>query len=1199
MEIKQLRGRAEHLARHPRTRKVAIWVASILVTIGILGALIAPPLLRQKLASELSKTLHREVSIQQIRINPYALSVWVRGFLVKERQGSGPAISFDELYVNLELSSLFRRGVVLKEIRLVKPYINLIRNEDLTYNFTDLIEEFTKGPPDPTPGPTPRFSLNNIQLVDGRIDFDDRPEGVKHAVTSVRIGVPFISSIPYYADVKVEPAFSALVNGAPVEIGGDTKPFKDSRESTIHFEIDKLQIPKYLEYSPVELKFKMPSGEMDGKLSASFRISKDKPPVLAISGHVELQNVVLQEKNDSPILNLPSFTVVIDALEVFANKASFKAIKAQGTEVHVTRNRDGTLNLTSLVATGTKEKAAEPKKESTPFSYRVDEILLDQGKLHFNDQSTARPFQKRLEAIHISVKGLTTEPEKKAETEISFQTDAKEQFSHSGTLQLMPLAAEGKIVVEGLQLKPVQSYAQSVLAAEVRDGLLNVTSRFAFERKDETTSASLSELNVALSSFRLDMPGEREPLWRIPQLAVKETTVDLAKRSVVIGAVEGRDASGFVHRDPDGTTSYSRLVKASPPSDNQPKPQEKQANPWTVTAKRLSLDRVKMIFEDRSLAKPGRIVVSDLSALGENFSTAKNSRGKLTIQGKINDRGSIRLLGTAAANPAAARFDIEAQEIELLPFQPYLADKINFVLTGGAVGTKGNFVMEPASDGSSKMSYQGTLRVTDFGSVESSGTQDLLRWKSLELSGVQFSMQPVQFDVSDITLADFYSRVILASDGKINLQNLVVQKKDEPGTTSSTADPAGQGTADARDSTPPRTTIGKINLQGGNVHFSDFFVKPNYSVNLTQVQGSISELKAETPGDLLLQAKIDNEAPVEINGKINPLAKDLFLDIKANARDIELSPLTPYSGKYVGYGIEKGKLSLDVQYRVENRKLSAQNKIILNQLTFGERIESPTATKAPVLLAVALLKDRNGVIDVNLPIGGSLDDPQFSVGGIVLQLVLNIITRAVTSPFTFLASAFGGGEELSYVEFDYGRARITPAAEGRLKTLAKALNNRPALRLEISGRVDPVSDLEGLKRAALERKVKAQKMKELARKGAVPKSVDDVQIESSEYERYLGMAYGEESFPKPRNIVGLAKGLPVPEMEKLMLQHAQVTDADLRQLASQRAQVVRDYILATGQADADRLFIVASKPAGEEEKDKAKGKESRVDFSLR
>ncbi|MBI2359630.1 MAG: DUF748 domain-containing protein [Deltaproteobacteria bacterium] len=1136
----ELRNRAASLAKHPRTRKIAIWVVSIVAAIGVLGGLIAPPLVRQKLAGELSKSLHRTVSIHQIRINPYSMSVWVRGFLMKERQGSQTAISFDELYVNLELASVFRRGVVLKEIRLVKPYVNLVRNQDLTYNFTDLIEEFTKGPP----GPTPRFSLNNIQVIDGKIDFDDRPEGVKHTVASVRIGVPFISSLPYYTDVKVQPAFSALVNGSPLEIGGETKPFKDSRESTIRLEIDRLQIPKYVEYSPVELKFKIPSGQMDGKLSASFKTAKDKSPVLVISGNVALKDLVLQEKNDSPILNLPSFEVVIDALEVFANKAGLKSIKAEGTEVHLTRSRDGALNLASLVAAAAKEKPPEQKKEGAPFGYRVDEILLDQGKVVFTDRGPERPFQKRLENIHISVKGLTSEPDKKAETEISFQTDAKERFSHSGTLQLTPLAAEGKVEVEGLQLKALQPYVQSVLAAEIRDGLLHLASRFAFEQKDGNLNAALSELNVALRSFRLDLPGEPEPLWRISQFAVKDTRVDLAKRSVVVGAIESRDGSGFVHREPDGNISYARLVKAAPASESQPKPQDKEGAPWTVEAKRVSLERMKMVFEDRSAATPVRIVVSELSARGENFSTAKNTRGKATIQAKINDKGSLRLVGTAGSNPVAARFDLEAQGIELLPFQPYLANQINFIVTGGAVGTQGNFTMEPGGDGSSKVNYQGNVQVTDFTSVEKSGEQDLLRWKSLDVGGIQFSMQPVELHLSEIGLSDFYSRVILGSDGKFNLQNLVVQKKAESGDKTATPEPS-----------QPRITIGKIRLQGGNVNFSD--------------------------------------------GKINPLAKDLFLDIKANARDIELSPLTPYSGKYVGYGIEKGKLSLDVQYRVENRKLSGQNKIILNQLTFGEKIESPTATKAPVLLAVALLKDRNGVIEVNLPIGGSLDDPQFSVGGIVLQLVLNMITRAVTAPFALLASVFGGGEELSYVEFDYGRARITPAAEARLKTLARALNNRPGLRLEISGRVDPVNDLEGLKRAGLEKKVKAQKFKELAKSGAAPKSVDDVRIESGEYGRFLAAAYGEESFPKPRNVVGLAKTLPVPEMEKLMLQHAQVTDVDLRQLAGHRAQTVRDYILATGQAGADRLFIVASKPAGEEEKDKAKGKGSRVDFSLR
>jgi hypothetical protein len=372
---------------------------------------------------------------------------------------------------------------------------------------------------------------------------------------------------------------------------------------------------------------------------------------------------------------------------------------------------------------------------------------------------------------------------------------------------------------------------------------------------------------------------------------------------------------------------------------------------------------------------------------------------------------------------------------------------------------------------------------------------------------------------------------------------------------------------------------------------------------LTGVQGAISELKPEAPGDLDLQARLDNAAPVEIKGKINPLSKELFLDIVADAKEIELSPMSPYSARYVGYGIERGKLSFNVKYKLENRKLSAENKIILNQLTFGEKVESPDATKLPVLLAVALLKDRNGVIDVDLPISGSLDDPQFSVGGIVLRIIINLITRAVTAPFTLLASAFGGGggsgDELSYIEFDNGRANLNQAAQGKIATLAKALNNRPALNLEITGRVDPLTDLDGLKRAGIERKVKAQKLKELVRKGEAPRSVDDVQVAASEYPQFLKAAYSEESFPKPRNIIGLAQDLPAPEMERLMMQNAKASDEDMHQLANQRAQAVRDGLLVGGQVGAERLFVVAAKPLSAEERAKLKGRPNRVDFSMK
>ncbi|MBV5337397.1 MAG: DUF748 domain-containing protein, partial [Deltaproteobacteria bacterium] len=261
--------------------------------------------------------------------------------------------------------------------------------------------------------------------------------------------------------------------------------------------------------------------------------------------------------------------------------------------------------------------------------------------------------------------------------------------------------------------------------------------------------------------------------------------------------------------------------------------------------------------------------------------------------------------------------------------------------------------------------------------------------------------------------------------------------------------------------------IGKITLQGGNVRFSDNFVKPNYTANLKKIGGRVSGLSTE-PGStasLELRGNYDNVAPLSVTAQINPLSAKPYLDLQAEIKGVELTPFSSYSGKYAGYAIEKGKLSLFVKYKIEDGQLVAENRVFIDQLTFGDRIESPDATKLPVNLAISLLKNRNGEIDLDLPISGSLDDPQFSIGGLVIKVIVNLFVKAVTSPFALIGSMFGGGEELSNVEFDFGRAVISPDSQKRLENLAKALVDRPSLRLEIEGRIDPENDREGLKSA--------------------------------------------------------------------------------------------------------------------------------------
>jgi hypothetical protein len=394
--------------------------------------------------------------------------------------------------------------------------------------------------------------------------------------------------------------------------------------------------------------------------------------------------------------------------------------------------------------------------------------------------------------------------------------------------------------------------------------------------------------------------------------------------------------------------------------------------------------------------------------------------------------------------------------------------------------------------------------------------------------------------------------------------------------------------------------IGEITLQGGRIGLADRFVRPNYSATLGDLGGRVTGLSSEegTVATLDLRGSLANHSPLQVSGTINPLAAATFADVKASFRDIDLPAFTPYSGKYAGYAIASGALTLEVDYKIVNRKLNASNRFLVNRFEFGEKVESKDATKLPVKFAVSLLKDKDGVIDLDLPIEGSLDDPKFRIGKIVWQVLGNLISKAVTAPFALLGKLFGGkGEELSSVDFRDGLAALDDAGRKKLDALAKALKDRPALALQATGRFSGDADLEGLRSVRVERKIKAQKLPDLSKAGAAPASVDDIVVEAAEREVYLRKAYRKEKFPKPRTALGFAKDLPADEMEKLMLVNEAVGDDDLRQLALARSNAVKDYLTGPAGVDPARVFVLepGNKPATP--KDKARA--SRVDFSLR
>ena len=462
-------------------------------------------------------------------------------------------------------------------------------------------------------------------------------------------------------------------------------------------------------------------------------------------------------------------------------------------------------------------------------------------------------------------------------------------------------------------------------------------------------------------------------------------------------------------------------------------------------------------------------------------------------------------------------------------------------------------------------------------------------------------------NVAEIALTDFYSKLILSPAGRLNVQDIVRKSGAEPVSVApaipakTSEEKAAVAAADKTveklpEKKPIPIKIAKITLQNGTINFSDFFVKPNYSANVTKLGGRITGLSSteDSVADMDLRGSYANSAPVQIVGKLNPLAAKSYLDMKVDVTGIDLVGFSPYSGKYAGYNIEKGKLSLNLAYKLENNQLTAENRLFIDQFTFGDKVESPTATSLPVNLAISLLKNNRGEIDLNLPISGSLDDPQFSIGGLILKVIGNLFVKAVTSPFALLGSMFGGGEELSNVEFAPGRANINPAGSKKLESLAKALTERSALKLEITGRADPVADIDGFKRVAVERAMKAEKRKDMQKKDGEGESLNNIEIAPEEYKTYLTRAYKEGKFPKPRNLIGMQKELPVEEMEKLMLANISVTDEDIRQLAKRRAENVQSWLIDQGKVPSERIFLLSPKSAADE---KTKG--MRADFSLR
>ncbi|WP_175830329.1 DUF748 domain-containing protein [Burkholderia cepacia] len=1243
------------VARSRRTRRIGLGLLIFLVLFGLLGFFAAPPLIRHIAEQQLSQQLDRPATIRRIALNPYTLNLEADGIHLGDKGGQGDFIDIAKLVVRPSWSSLFRGAPIVNEVRLDSPQFHIVRYDAQRFNFTDLIEKFSTPSPKPESKPT-QFSVSNIQVNNGRIDFDDRLLNEKHVVDNWTLGIPYIATLASKTDIFVEPKLRARFDGSPIAIDGKTKPFAQSRESEIALKFDGLDVPKLISYVPAKLPVAVTSGLLSSDLKVNFVMSGETP-ALRVSGTVDLNNAKVTDRASAPLFAARGVHVAAASLEPLRNALHFDEIRIDQPVVDLSRDKQGVLNVEKLAAQpAAASNAAEGKpaapgaapasaaaaaaaaasgakveavaKAAPPLDLTIRHFAIDGGTVNVDDRVPATPTALSLTKLAATLDGFSMQGKTPAKYTLSTSLSRGGDVTAEGTFNLAEKQADSKLTVAALALPALQPYLGEATRARVLDGTLGATVNAKADWGKTPLAAQVADSTVSLKSLKIATPDAKAPAIVLPDASAKIAKVDVAARTAEIASVDASGLALDVQRLKDGRIDLAALAEpaqASVPKRTVARKAEAAAPSWHYRIDALNVKDSAANFTDLSTPRPVKLAIKPLELSVQKISDDMSKPLPVQLKATLNRKGSLNVTGDVTAQPLKLGLKINGNRLDAAAFEPYFGSALNATIASALLNAQGNLTFAQVKD-APRATYRGDVALVDVRMLDKATSDPFAGWRSLALTNLKanYDEKGTDVDAARVTFSNFYGRVLLDAQGRLNLKDVVAKEtgpaqsltrdasKGEPVPLSPGATPpaaaaqqasapaAASATVVVKAAQPPQNPVrmhfGELLLQNGRVTYTDNFIKPNYTANLVAIKGTVGAFGTDstTSAPVDVAANLAGNGPISIKGSVNPLIEKPALDLTATAHDIELTNLTPYSAKYAGYPITKGKLNVDLHYELANDQLKANNHIFIDQLTFGDHVENDTATRLPVKLAISLLKNTRGQIDVNLPVSGSLSNPEFSVGGLIWRAVLNLIAKAVTSPFSLLAHAFGsGGEDLGYVEFAPGSYQLDDAQQKKLDTVVKMLTEKPSIRLDLIGRVDPAKDTSGLGDAYVERLVRQQKLKDVIGQG---ESIDpmSVKVEPAEYSKYLTRAYKAADFKKPRNLIGLQKTLPDADMKKALAEHAPADDNALRALAQQRAQAVRQYL--DGKIDSSRVFVVAPKLDAKGIDDK--GATTRVDFGL-
>lgn len=829
------------------------------------------------------------------------------------------------------------------------------------------------------------------------------------------------------------------------------------------------------------------------------------------------------------------------------------------------RGQDVRFNLTEALASLLASGNAATTDNGAPLLVQINRLAAEQGHITYQDSrkqsSSGWVPTLTLSGLDLQLPRFSTAPGRANPFVLGATLNQQSPLKASGELDIMSGAGKGKISLGKLALAPFAPLWAPYLDIKLARGEANAELAYQIAEGKQGLGWQLTKGKLTLNDWQLQRHKGGE-FARFKQLALTGIALDGNKQALQIDRVTLKAPAVSAVLDANQQLDLTTLLIPQPPvkTSKSAKPAA-PAKPWRWNLKQTRIEQGQLKLTESSSGKPLLRELSALTLALGPLGSQSGQRSPLTLSGALNNQAKLDFDGDLGLAPFSLNGEIKQQGLPLSWAQPYLQDLLRISVRDGQLASRTKLALATDAKGAlSKLELSGGLDIDRLNVLDRADNQRLLQIEQLQLSGLHYDGISQQVKIDDILLRKPFARIEINEDRVTNVQQLLLPQP-------ATAKPASSGPA-------PRVSIAQVRTEQGNLRFADRSLSPEFVVDIASLSGQSRHI-SNIPGqrsELSFNGKVDRYAPVTIRGGTNLLIEQPVLDVAVTFNNLELTTFTPYSSTYAGYAIDKGQLSMKLNYQLHGNRLEGDNDITIKKLQLGEKVKSEQAKDLPLGLAVALLSDANGVIQMNLKVKGNLDQPDFSLGNIFWDVLGNTLRKAVTSPFSLLASLAGGSEDLDELPFLLGEPDLTPTQQEKLTKLAQALKDRPKLSMNIRGKVNFNEERPILQRQKLERV--------LAKITGNPVDLDlleqDPAMQSALAEAYE--ARFNEDLGDLADRLKLDEASPALRAQAVLLLRDQqlITAKSLRNLAMRRAQNTKEFLVDRQGIAPERLFVLDS-----------------------